>query len=39
MFGFHMAEGFGIARLSIWVGPLSAIPPAAPAFGKSGHSV
>ena len=36
LFGFRLAEGFGADRLSIWAGPVSAIPPTAPALGKSG---
>ena len=39
MFGFRLAEGFGTDRLSIWAGPISAIPPTAPALGKSGDAL
>jgi hypothetical protein len=34
MFGFRLAEGVGPDRLSIWAGPLWAMSPTAPAFGK-----
>jgi hypothetical protein len=39
MFGFRLAEGFGPDSLSIWAGPLSAIPPAAPDLGKNGNAL
>jgi len=39
MFGFRLAEGFGLDDLSIWAGPLWSIPPAPPAPGKNGDAL
>lgn len=39
MFGFRLAEGVGPDRLSIWAGPIWAIPPAAPLLGENGDTL
>jgi len=39
IFGFRLDEGFGPDRLSIWAGPIRAIPPAAPALGNNGDAL